>query len=490
MRLAEDGTAETSCFDTKFSGSPVSVALSSSPSVPTSKTSDRSLETVAIVPPSVPSVGNSVHGTAHLRIESKLDSAFKNTITDFPADEITPVLTGNSIPKSAGNQLSASGPTVNKSNNSQASARKPPSLSSASPAPRRNPMATVVMLNTLDSATDATKSRPSNQSTIAQCPSDPPVSKNVNANSTSHLQSTQVTPLVGNGQKRSDSSARPDSADASCGGGISSDSRPIVAVEHRKVRRKSVSQCCAIPKHLLPKWLPPSLLDHSIDPEADDDDLIERQQYLRVKTAEEMAAPLPIPIARLTPSSAAKARNGHAAGGSMTARARRADTRRANAEAQMRNNRAQQTAAQRQQPVRSNVNTRKRSRAVAQLECSAQENGRIKNSGTVKEEGVRRGERRSRDDMITGTSGKVNGRVTGPATKRSRVSTVPLNSVATGSSGANNGGRVCTGKSTVPRERFSKHDTKKGWLVCKVCEANVWPPNCIKHVANCGGSGQ
>lgn len=241
------------------------------------------------------------------------------------------------------------------------------------------------------------------------------------------------------------------------------------------------------------------MLDPSIDPEADDDDLIDIQRYLRVKTPEEMAAPLVIRRTRPT-SSTGRGRGAHRGANSATARARRADTRRANAEAQARNNRTHQAVPQRQQPVRSNARTRKRNRAVAQMESGTQENGRNRNyeagpgAGALREDSASPGERRLRDDTMTSTSGRENEHMAGPSgpsaplappIKRSRSSAGPSSSAATGSSGGISGGQAINGRSTVPREKFTKHESKKGWLVCKICKSNVWPPNCNKHEANC-----
>lgn len=498
MRLAEDGTPGTPCFDSKFSGSPVSVSLSASPSVPASSKPDRGLDSTGIVSTSVPSVDTNIDVAACLQAESKPDSAFGNATTDSSNKEIVPVSARNSKSKSVGIPLSASGRIVKKIA-SQVSARKPPCPSAASAAPRRKPMATVVMLNTLGSATDAAKPRPSLEPAVVQLPSDPHVSKDIEPNSALQHQTTQANLSPTTGQKLPNSSAHLISGDASSDGGGPSVSCPIASGERNQVRPKSVARCCAIPKHLLPTWLPPSMLDPSIDPEADDDDLIDIQRYLRVKTPEEMAAPLIIGRTRPT-SSTGRGRGAHRGANSVTARARRADTRRANAEAQARNNRTHQAVPQRQQPIRSNARTRKRNRAAAQMESSTQENGRNRNyevgsgAGAFREESASPGERRLRDDTMTGSSGRLYEHMTeptvslapaAPPTKRSRSSAAPSYSAATGTSGGTSGGQATNGRSTVPREKFTKHESKKGWLVCKICKSNVWPPNCNKHEANC-----
>lgn len=334
------------------------------------------------------------------------------------------------------------------------------------------------MLNAMDSATDATASCPPRQSVVHRS-SDPAASMDIDANFNSQNQSTQVAASSVHGGKLSDSPVRPVLADVSSAGIRSAGSRTGAAAEHSKATRTPAAQPCAIPKRLLPTWLPPSLIDGT-DSDADDDEVLDIRRHLRLKSAEEMATPVPIPAPRPPASSTTKGRGANASASGTTARARRADTRRANAEAQARGNRGQQATTQRQQPVRSNVNTRKRSRVAAQLETVGQESGRNKSSGTVKDEGVRRGERRQKDgDASAGNAGRGNDRATGSAAKRSRTS------AAAASSAANSGGRSGGGRSTMMRGQFVKHESKKGWLVCKTCQANVWPPNCSKHAASC-----
>lgn len=36
------------------------------------------------------------------------------------------------------------------------------------------------------------------------------------------------------------------------------------------------------------------------------------------------------------------------------------------------------------------------------------------------------------------------------------------------------------------KKMFEKHPDRKGWVVCKKCDAAVWPPNCGKHLHHCG----
>mmetsp|Transcript_13365 Transcript_13365/g.28996 ORF Transcript_13365/g.28996 Transcript_13365/m.28996 type:complete len:397 (-) Transcript_13365:1671-2861(-) len=36
--------------------------------------------------------------------------------------------------------------------------------------------------------------------------------------------------------------------------------------------------------------------------------------------------------------------------------------------------------------------------------------------------------------------------------------------------------------------RFTPHTTRKGWVVCRECRLDVWPPNCRKHVSLCPGA--
>lgn len=291
----------------------------------------------------------------------------------------------------------------------------------------------------------------------------------------------------------------------------------------------------------MPSWLPASALDWTEDDDNDDADL-HRRLYLRVKTDEEMKQGLKpsryssASGAQGTAASASASASGkhnktgnsgtsHSAGRfngtlsiSVCAPAAVVTRLRKSTEA------AASTSARRCDPgvddimVRDRasgsaggkghtsgggngtVSTRKRSRTAAQMDPGASRdgksglNGRHGEFGTLGKQSAS-GKGSSADSLDSEAGLGVSSSATlgvedsgaeldqNQHHQQQQQSSSAVHSAKRGrhSHGSSNN------RTTTSREQFMKHESKKGWLVCKKCRASVWPPNIGKHDGTCRG---
>lgn len=249
---------------------------------------------------------------------------------------------------------------------------------------------------------------------------------------------------------------------------------------------------CRIPPRLLPSWLPPSVLYWSDDDDDDDADFY-RYVYLRRKTDAEMEAyaisPAPMQTSgkQKTGNHINQDKQGMQAALSSTLAPPAATTRSRDAAARRVTDPPVQVNSRDRAAVHQNqhsshikqvpaVSTRKRSRAAMQLDSvrSQDDNGRKSSPGSHA-----RNAQYTTNGHVSGKSGHMR------SDADSRQTTAP--GTSTPSHKKARYGHGSGGRTHASRDQFDKHETRKGWLVCKKCRASVWPPNIGKHDSTCPG---
>lgn len=348
-------------------------------------------------------------------------------------------------------------------------------------------MSTDIVVNTLEPAVDGKKqSHPSLRSPLVQRSAESAVKNNLE-NSNTNVKKSNCSTYV---QPKMVACQLSDGCIEMNVMAASMDQAPMdIAQAGRKSSWNDCTNklCAIMPMYLVPTWLSSSLLDSDITAEDDDDDM-DVVRFFRRKTDEEMRAPVTIPktVEKSDADNGIVGRKLKTVTRSAHAR-RVGGSRRPKTETESSSKRLHDAEWDCDEADGCKSNRVKRRRRISsEVERLGGETAAGGVSETPEEDGKRRGMRRPRDGGHEKWCGREKSRRECMPGKRTRTNGFP--SDGGNSFGSSHcGGRLNGGKSAVSKDAFSKHESKKGWLVCKACRADVWPPNCFKHVANCRG---